>query len=157
MAEPSLLYFADLPTDSKLLLLLQQQQSFAREHCISLSHPIMRANIGSESCPIFFYPSVTHRVRRAPPPSSEGGKEVCQYRSESRHFNFFFSISELLPKCSFLCSATQLFWHCYTNCYTKLCHTIFRITLQPFREQSIKPIRKLQFSRYNYPILTKQE
>ena len=32
---------------ANLLLLLLQQQSFAREHCISLSHPIMRANIGS--------------------------------------------------------------------------------------------------------------
>ena len=32
-----------------------------------------------------------------------------QYRSESRHFNFFFSISELLPKCSFFYIATHLF------------------------------------------------
>ena len=74
MAEPSLLYFADLPTDSKLLLLLQQQQSFAREHCISLSHPIMRANIGSESRPIF----------SLPPSRADGGARHLPPQREAR-------------------------------------------------------------------------
>ena len=43
---------------------------------------------------------------------------MSQYRSEYRHFNFFFSILELLPKSSFLCRVTQLFERCYADCVT---------------------------------------